>query len=536
MDNIDVKDVLSILKDFQLKTVNYVYDKLYDDNKTNRFLIADEVGLGKTLVARGIIGRIIDKFQKENIEKRLDIVYICSNNEIAKQNINRLNIIKDDVSHASRITLLPLKILDLKKNRVNFVSFTPGTSFNLGSNGGVKDERALIYDMLREEWDLGWEDHFISFFQCTAGENWENYLKDFSDCKKYDHGLKDNFINMLEKSIIADKNEGKEDIKSRLINTAKKFIDNREPEPGVTTERYKIIGELRQILAQSCISALNPELIILDEFQRFKDLIEEKNRENKLARYLFNYQDVKILLLSATPYKMYTMDYELDEDHYKDFIKTVAFLLDSDEKKQTLIEHLNDYKNILYNLNSTNPYRQLEKLKRKKEEIESILKAVMVRNERPGISVDYQGMIKEKNDYLPISKNEIKHYMYLDKVNSRLDSRSNVEYWKSSSYLLSFMENNYKIKREFNQAISNNQLTGLEYELENLSLPKDDINNYKEIDPANARLNYLINKSIDTGGWKLLWIPPSITYYQPQDIYASEELNGFTKDLIFSSW
>jgi hypothetical protein len=41
------------LKDFQLSTVDYVFKRYTDSiNLCNRFLIADEVGLGKTLVAR----------------------------------------------------------------------------------------------------------------------------------------------------------------------------------------------------------------------------------------------------------------------------------------------------------------------------------------------------------------------------------------------------------------------------------------------------------------------------------------------------
>jgi hypothetical protein len=49
----DVDRILSKLKDFQRKTVDYVFRRLYlDKDLTHRFLIADEVGLGKTLVVR----------------------------------------------------------------------------------------------------------------------------------------------------------------------------------------------------------------------------------------------------------------------------------------------------------------------------------------------------------------------------------------------------------------------------------------------------------------------------------------------------
>ncbi len=56
----DVETVLSGLKDFQRDTVDYVFRRLYlDRNPTHRFLIADEVGLGKTLVARGLIAKAV---------------------------------------------------------------------------------------------------------------------------------------------------------------------------------------------------------------------------------------------------------------------------------------------------------------------------------------------------------------------------------------------------------------------------------------------------------------------------------------------
>ena len=57
----DVEAVLSGLKDFQRASVDYVFKRMYlDQDPARRFLIADEVGLGKTLVARGLIARAID--------------------------------------------------------------------------------------------------------------------------------------------------------------------------------------------------------------------------------------------------------------------------------------------------------------------------------------------------------------------------------------------------------------------------------------------------------------------------------------------
>ena len=60
----DPKPVLDGLKDFQRKTVDHVFDQLYGPRQTKRFLVADEVGLGKTLVARGVIAKAIEHLRR----------------------------------------------------------------------------------------------------------------------------------------------------------------------------------------------------------------------------------------------------------------------------------------------------------------------------------------------------------------------------------------------------------------------------------------------------------------------------------------
>src|SRR5262245_59636262 len=140
----DTARALRTLKTFQRDTVDFDYKQMYERKPAaRRFLIADEVGLGKTLVAKGVVARVIDNLW-ETVD-RIDIIYICSNSGIARQNISRLNI----TGHADhrlpdRITLLPRDVRNLRHRRLNFISFTPGTSFNLRSTLGVAEERALL--------------------------------------------------------------------------------------------------------------------------------------------------------------------------------------------------------------------------------------------------------------------------------------------------------------------------------------------------------------------------------------------------------
>lgn len=138
---------LAPLKAFQRRTVDYVFDRLYGaDDPVRQFLVADEVGLGKTMVARGVIARMIERLW--DTAKRIDIIYVCSNQAIAAQNLNRLNVLgRRELALPTRMTLIPLQLRGeggLDANKVNFISLTPGTTFDLRSSTGVIEERALL--------------------------------------------------------------------------------------------------------------------------------------------------------------------------------------------------------------------------------------------------------------------------------------------------------------------------------------------------------------------------------------------------------
>lgn len=140
MKRFSAEPVLGHLKDFQRATAEYVFERMYlDDPPAHRYLVADEVGLGKTLVARGVIAKTIEHLQHEGV-KRIDVVYVCSNAQIARQNVRRLHMGgQEHFEVADRITMLPATAHELNENRINIVSFTPGTSFDLQE--GRRDER-----------------------------------------------------------------------------------------------------------------------------------------------------------------------------------------------------------------------------------------------------------------------------------------------------------------------------------------------------------------------------------------------------------
>ena len=546
----DTAKILNKLKDFQRKTVRYAFKQMYErENPTRRFLIADEVGLGKTLVARGLIARAIDRFksQIQNGTLRYDIIYICSNTEIAKQNINRLNVIdgveKKEFTFTSRITLLPVDLNNLKENRINFISFTPGTSFNLKSSEGIYEERALIYHLLKEEWKLSYRQKYIKFFQCQAKlENWKKYLiKNFNKSNNIDEFLANKFLENLKSKIAQENQNNKESIYIRFEKTAEKFNylhQGKKVSTDVSRERNKIISELRVLLAKSCISSLEPDFIILDEFQRFKNLLDGQDEMCKLAREMFDFKDAKLLLLSATPYKMYTL-YQEDEIHYDDFIRTAQFLLtNKDDSKNSnrdimsLKTQLEEYKNLLYQINENN----LDELYKCKRKIEKILGKVMCRTERNSGISKQDNMVKEYTENVEIESKEILNFINIDRIAQVIGHRNCMEYWKSSPYLLNFMDDDYKLKKECVKGINNASLK-VENALVSAKksfLPWRKISKYGKIPSDNHKLEVLLKNSMKNESWKLLWIPPSLPYYRSYSFF--DNLKDYTKSLIFSSW
>ena len=160
MTAFDSSSATAHLRDFQRATVDHVSSRLFEDSSQRRFLVADETGLGKSLVARGVIAKTIDEMIGRDDIDRIDIVYVCSSVELARQNLKRLDCADlldgGDRISADRLTLLALAGDDFEKVRpglskpVNLIAFTPGTSFSHGHSWGQARERALIVRLLED--------------------------------------------------------------------------------------------------------------------------------------------------------------------------------------------------------------------------------------------------------------------------------------------------------------------------------------------------------------------------------------------------
>ena len=526
----NVEEALGGLKDFQRNTVEYIFRRLYtDSDRVSHFLIADEVGLGKTLVARGVIAKAVDHLW--DTVPRIDVIYICSNQNIAQQNIDRLNITADRrFQYASRATLLPITLQELRGNKLNFVSLTPGTSFNLRSQSGWMHERAVLYTLLRRHWEVPEGTLRNVLRGDVRKDRWKLHLDWFRRAVEptLDEELSQAFCDALD---LAPALRAQYDAVAEKIGSRRKHLTGE-----MRRDRNRLIGELRRLLARSCLSALEPDLVILDEFQRFKYLLDPKGDIALLARELFDFPDVKVLLLSATPYKMYTLQEEEGEDHYRDFYHTVEFLLrNQPEALQELESAIGRYGRAIFHLGSTGR----QELQEAKEAIERILRPVMVRTERLAASADRDGMLSESlvgQDQ--VHPADLTGFVLLDQIARAIDAGDQVEYWKSSAYPLNLMEG-YKLKRKLDAALAEpeaHELSALLKRAQRSLLSWKAIQAYQAIDPGNARLRALWRDSLETGNWQLLWMPASLPYYEPSGPFRDIEATGCTKTLVFSAW
>ena len=520
-ERFDPQPVLEGLKDFQRRTVERVFDRLYlDESPSQRFLVADEVGLGKTMVARGIIARTLQHLH-EKVD-RIDVVYVCSNGAIAAQNVNRLNVLGDqEFSIATRLTMLPTQVHDLASRPINFVSFTPGTTFDLKSRGGRAHERAILYRLLK---DVG-HSHRRGLSNLLRNgvkqKRWRNLI---TRDESLDRGIHERFVQQVSCD---------QQLCRKLQRLTEHFSDGRRK---VTRElqrqRLAVIGDLRHLLASVCVDALEPDLVILDEFQRFRDLLDGKTEAARLARALFDYQDVRVLLLSATPYKMLSLDHESEDDHYPDFLRTLCFLLGSDEAVDEVKESIARYRRALF-AGAEEPLS--DRIAKARLALEGQLRGVMCRTERVAMTRSLDSMMDEPPRLAALEPTDLRQARLADQLSQAARTPDVIEYWKSSPYVLNFMHS-YKLREQLDKAKENppEELLRALAEAVDATLMRDRLNNYEVIDPANARLRCLFADTIDQDLWRLLWMPPSMPYSAPGGGYR--DASNSTKSLVFSSW
>lgn len=533
--------------DFQTATALHVLEAY--KNGQRRVLIADEAGLGKTTVASEVV-RLVKENLKEHVlddDGLYCIVYVCCNLQIAQQNIDTLSDDGEKVDLGqSRLSMQHFVYYKKKaelhdKNKDTLVmSLTPATSFQMTWGTGSANERALMYSclaLLPEYENHTSRDLLSSMFVGYAPKAWK-----WMSVYYYDEVRRDNMKEYRESITIILKDKLSAEYKEgKCIRDYLAELCHKEKNDQWRRECDELIIHIRKIFANISLEILKPDLVIMDEFQKFSSLIstEEETEENMIARKFFSNQDTYVLLLSATPYKPYTTLEELNENNndeqYKDFHRLMKFLYGVNSKEV-------DFKIIWRNYSSALKHLGKETgndLKEKHSQAEEMLYSVMGRTERANTGIIRES-IAELSDY--ITTDDIKSFIQMQHLidNCRKHGKNlysaPTDYSKSTAYQLSFMDN-YKLKESIAEV----------WDVANKGLKKDclllndkEIENYSLSNYRNGKLNYVIDSIFGKGKKstnieQLLWIPTSHPYYSQYDNIFTKNA-GFSKYLAFSSW
>lgn len=533
----DAESIVRGLKGFQRDTVEHVTNQFFGRTGSRRFLVADETGLGKSMIARGVIARTIERLQDDDSVDRIDIVYVCSNAEIAKQNLSRLNVLpaSDDgstpVESASRLTLLAKHSRRFARTAVgarkpvNLVSFTPGTSFDMGWQTGTGEERALLFLLLEPHLALADGHERRTALNLLRGhvstvERFEDRLYSLEQALDGppDPVIAGKFIQLA----------GEEGLIERTRSLITDLGRKRQLPHEIRSAATELIGSLRGQLARASVETLEPDLVILDEFQRFRNLLTKGSDAGELAHNLFEYGTAKVLLLSATPYKPFSYAEESEDDHYRDFMQTLKFLAAGGAPLDTGAVRAM-FAKFRGAATSGDPTTELTAALRRQ------LITVMSRNERSDLGSTTR--LVETVAQSDVDPTDLLGFAALRRLATRLDSQMTIEYWKSAPYFINFCDT-YRIGRDLKEALDDEALRQeLTPQMESTQrLSRRAVSRREQIGYGNARMRALAGATVDAGWWKLLWVPPSLPYLTPGGPYAEPFAHTMTKRLVFSSW
>ena len=277
---------------------------------------------------------VIDRLRQRKRKAGLTVIYICSNSEIADQNRSKLSD-EADSKDRGRLSLLSLQSREIRRQRVKRIpqvfAFTPGTSLQVEHGTGIAKERRLILYLVRSIWQknerrASWRE----FFRCTAGRG---ELATRSQHSKAKGGVSRRHRKRLpdaaQKALGVSRNqpdrsrhwEGRQcssTASTMPMGGMRGCIPTGRlgKSAAVRRNRNKVIGELRKGLASVSLEYLEPDLTLLDEFQRFSHILKESRDQSSIVGKLFAKGSGAILILSATPYRMYSLAHE-SEDHHK---------------------------------------------------------------------------------------------------------------------------------------------------------------------------------------------------------------------------
>ena len=421
---------------------------------------------------------------------------------------------------------------------IQLIPLTPDTSFRMTVGAGTVQERALMYALLRRLPELkGYRTELETAMMDCAYTSWDRDREDYEslavECDKRSDG---EYFRYMLKKLHAELSEPWRDELSYL-DGIKDLCRRIRKNNGKRVQGNAVIGQLRVIFAKISLEKLDPDLVIMDEFQRFKYLLnsDPESETGMLADRFFHSRNVLMLLLSATPYKMYSTLEEIDEtridEHYTEFLSVMDFLNEDPAEEERFLTVWKDYSIRLKELTLGN-----FSILSAKAAAEEAMYQTVCRTER---ITEHQNadIIDDSDVHLPLAvlEQDIRSYVQAQELLDRIGENCHVpvDYIKSTPYLMSFMRD-YQLKQRVERYFGKHPQELNKIRKDTFWLKRSVIDHYDRIPCNNARLERVMDYVLQSGVEKLLWLPPSRPYYELQGVY--KDTDCMSKTLIFSSW
>lgn len=495
-------------KPFQQATVAAAKKALTGANSLPRFLVADEVGLGKTVVARDVLAALAHKARK------FTVYYISSGHKVADQNkVELLRFLKEDdaaaaLSKIDRVGLIPFE--EKRVGSLRLYAFTPLTSFSSTKRlyGGKAVERAFIMLMLDEIYPGLTGTFRDGFIEHGATTGWIWALAEAE--RKFEHAS------------AAYKTAFGRALREEFGKPARDAISQAANNPNIADGHT--IGLMRKALAQAALDSATPDLVILDEFQCYRELLNA-GADNPLARQLLEGKDGSspppILLLSATPYRFYAERWETGAGPppHVELFDLIAFLGGTDVRSEAEVQfrRFGDLLHVIGRLPVESRQPAISEAETIKHRLEALLTPLMSRTERPAARESSGPPPKP----VQIEPHDLDVYRHFTAAVPKNLKTATIAYWLSVPLPAQALGERYQITR------------GLEFPATR-DVPRLGVTTWSRPPKSawgSAKLRAL-GEIVPTDALALPWMLPSLTWWNPTGPWA--KVDQPQKMLIFS--